>query len=130
MARVESSWFSNVGRLKGPETNQNSVKHQTLHRFNGWDTYYVPGKMRLLQLISQNININKENQNKQAVLTTYSLAFVRQRPTRGVTNCVVCKILLYRIEIDTVFLSFTQINCLFYFVMLRKKTAIFERPFS
>lgn len=130
MARVESCWFSNVGRLKGPETNQNSVKHQTLHRFNGWDTYYVPGKMRLLQLISQNININKENQNKQAVLTTYSLAFVRQRPTRGVTNCVVCKILLYRIEIDTVFLSFTQINCLFYFVMLRKKTAIFERPFS
>ena len=130
MARVESCWFSNVGRLKGPETNQNSVKHQTLHRFNGWDTYYVPGKMRLLQLISQNIHINKENQNKQAVLTTYSLAFVRQRPTRGVTNCVVCKILLYRIEIDTVFLSFTQINCLFYFVMLRKKTAIFERPFS
>lgn len=103
MARVESYWFSNVGRLKGPETNQNSVKHQTLHRFNGWDTYYVPGKMRLLQLISQNIHINKENQNKQAVLTTYSLAFVRQRPTRGVTNCVVSKILLYRIEIDTVF---------------------------
>lgn len=103
MARVESCWFSNVGRLKGPETNQNSVKHQTLHGFNGWDTYYVPGKVRLLQLTSQKININKENQNKQTVLTTYPLAFVRKRPTRAVTTCVVCKILSYKIEIDTVF---------------------------
>ena len=98
MARVESCWFSNVGRLKGSETNRNSVKHQTLHRFNGWDTYYLPGKVRLLQLTSQNRNINKENQNKQAVLTTYSLGFVRKRPTRAVTNCVVCKILSYKLK--------------------------------